>query len=328
MKSPQLESISAGSLKLEKTPTPYYEPQNLFLAGARLLMKGLTALSKDWAARTALSMFSTPHGKPWNGEAPPIFLSGGQYLLSNGQGRLKVYSWGESGPRVLLVHGWESRAFTFAKVIPDLLEQGFRVVAIDGPAHGESSGRTTNLVEFGEAIQSVLDHYELDGGINHIIAHSFGAAAVAYQLSQQTTTTSVESIALVSMPTKMNQIVQSFGNVVALTERVLEKMINLIYDKVGVRINQLDLGSRFGYIRADRILTVHDEFDPVVGLNHLDSIDPLLKNHSFHLTKGLGHNRILKDSQTMEFVNKFLKKEGFSHRGTQSEAIMKLDKFG
>jgi len=120
--------------------------------------------------------------------------------------------------------------------------------------------------------------------------------------------TSVESIALVSMPTKMNQIVQSFGNVVALKERVLEKMINLIYDKVGVRINQLDLGSRFGYIRADRILTVHDEFDPVVGLNHLDSIDPLLENHSFHLTKGLGHNRILKDSQTMEFVNKFLKK--------------------
>ena len=245
MKTLQTEPTAAHSLKLEKPARPYYEPQNLYLAGARLAMKGLTKMSVDWAARVGIKMFSTPHAKSWHKEVPEAFKSAGQYCLSTTYGRIKIHSWGESGPRVLLVHGWESRAFTFATMVPALLERGFRVVAIDGPAHGESSGSSTNLVEFAQVIQTVIDHYELAGGISHIIAHSFGAAAVTYQFSGRSSDKLV-SLVLISMPTQIKQVFQSFAQVLRLSDRVLDRMVSVIHQRTGVSIDKLDLGHRLG----------------------------------------------------------------------------------
>ncbi len=328
MKTTQLTRGTTVSMKPENSTRSYYAPTSLYIAGARILMRALSAMSLNGAARVALRMFSTPHTRPWNRVVPEIFQTAGQYFLTTPHGRIKLYGWGESGPRVLLVHGWESRAFTFASIIPLLLSQGFRVVAMDGPAHGESSGRTTNLVEFGEAVQAVVDNYELAGGLNRIIAHSFGAAAVAFQFSTRNNTTSAENIVLVSMPTNMREIIQVFSHTLGVNEEVVKRMTSLIETRVGVGIDRLDLGPRFGLMRADRILSVHDHSDLVVASSHLDSIDPYLLNHQFLLTNDLGHNHILKDPRTVHAIVKFLGKGHPQNSASYAESSMKLEMAG
>ncbi len=89
-------------------------------------------------------------------------------------------SWG-SGPTVVLVHGWGSRASRLGALAVALVEAGFRVVAFDAPAHGESTGRFASLPEFARAL---VDVAEAAGPIHGLVGHSLGGAAVAMAMRQ------------------------------------------------------------------------------------------------------------------------------------------------
>ena len=59
---------------------------------------------------------------------------------------------------------------------------GYQVVGFDGPAHGKSDGKNTNLNEFELTIQTIVKHA---GNVQAIIAHSFGGAASLYAIAQR-----------------------------------------------------------------------------------------------------------------------------------------------
>jgi hypothetical protein len=72
------------------------------------------------------------------------FLSKGQNLaLKCG---LAATAWGD-GPPVLLAHGWESRRSHWSAIVPILAESGYRVIAMDAPAHGDSPGDQVSVVQ-------------------------------------------------------------------------------------------------------------------------------------------------------------------------------------
>src|SRR5262245_29582359 len=71
---------------------------------------------------------------------------GRAFALETPEGTLRAWEWGE-GECVLLVHGWGSRAAWMEKLVGPLVESGRHVVAFDLPAHGESPGTMTNIVE-------------------------------------------------------------------------------------------------------------------------------------------------------------------------------------
>ncbi|MFN8006410.1 MAG: alpha/beta fold hydrolase [Terriglobia bacterium] len=88
--------------------------------------------------------------------------------------------WGR-GPAVLCAHGWSSRALRFRALIERLVKSGFRVVALDAPGHGQSSGRHTDVIEYAEAIRVVADNA---GDLHGAVGHSFGAMALLLALEK------------------------------------------------------------------------------------------------------------------------------------------------
>jgi hypothetical protein len=94
---------------------------------------------------------------------------------------MKYYVWGSSHRTVLLVHGWDAMALDFYKMIPVLVENGYRVIAIDGPAHGGSEGETSNLLHFKESLAQLIDKI----GVPYaLVGHSMGGGACAYLLME------------------------------------------------------------------------------------------------------------------------------------------------
>lgn len=73
--------------------------------------------------------------------------------------RLTGWRWGESGPVVLLVHGWESNTGRKLPLVEPLLGQGYRVFAFDAPGHGLSPDAGTNLIDVGCAVQSITEQH-------------------------------------------------------------------------------------------------------------------------------------------------------------------------
>ena len=83
--------------------------------------------------------------------------------------RLAATAWGE-GPIVLLAHGWESRRTHWSAFVGPLVEAGFRPLAVDAPAHGDSPGQTANVLEYGLALVQVGRQV---GPVAGVVGHSF-----------------------------------------------------------------------------------------------------------------------------------------------------------
>src|SRR5690606_23686327 len=91
--------------------------------------------------------------------------------------QIQMYIWGDKGPYILFVHGWAGRATQFRRFIKPLLAAGFNVIGFDGPAHGNSTGKTTSIQEFEEVFKNIFARY----GVPHaMVAHSFGGVATLF----------------------------------------------------------------------------------------------------------------------------------------------------
>jgi pimeloyl-ACP methyl ester carboxylesterase len=85
-----------------------------------------------------------------------IIARGNNYRLPFEGGELAVTTWGEKGPSVLLMHGWGGARAQMTGFVEPLLAAGYRVVAYDQPAHGESDGKTTNVLEVAPTMDLVM----------------------------------------------------------------------------------------------------------------------------------------------------------------------------
>src|SRR5215213_2131231 len=104
---------------------------------------------------------------------------GNNYRIPFDGGELAVTSWGNSGPAILLMHGWGGARAQMTGFVDPLLFAGYRVVAYDQPAHGESDGTMTNLLEIAPTMDLIARHA---GPFDAVIAHSFGTLITSYAL--------------------------------------------------------------------------------------------------------------------------------------------------
>src|SRR5262245_12337611 len=84
-----------------------------------------------------------------------ILERGNNYRLRYEGGELAVTTRGSNGPAVLLMHGWGGSRAQMTGFVDPLLFAGYRVVAYDQPAHGDSTGKITNLLEIAPTLDLI-----------------------------------------------------------------------------------------------------------------------------------------------------------------------------
>ncbi|MEZ5839654.1 MAG: alpha/beta fold hydrolase [Hyphomicrobiales bacterium] len=149
----------------------FLTPLRLFFAAASRIVPALLAV------RVAERLFTTPpHSRRWRDIEHEMLADATRFAIPmDGGPELAGYSWGRSGdPIVLLVHGWTATATCFVNFINPLVDAGFRVVAHDVLAHGNSPGRTVSVTEWADTILAALATV---GPVDCIIGHSMGAGA-------------------------------------------------------------------------------------------------------------------------------------------------------
>jgi len=132
--------------------------------------------------------------------------------------RLEIYRWGDVDKKILLVHGWESRASHWHHWINPLVEAGYGVTALDLPAHGDSSGLTANVIVSGRA---VLKLSKSMGEIDSIIGHSMGSAACLYAFANGL---AVKKSVHVAGPISLRDVVRRAGSFAKLNNLELRML--------------------------------------------------------------------------------------------------------
>src|SRR5215475_4516748 len=109
----------------------------LISGGVRLL----DLLAPVAAERFAFELF----GRPRRRREPPS-IRGHRFSIVGDGPELAVWDWGE-GRTVLLVHGWNGNGAQLSGFVAPLLRAGYYVAAPDMPAHGDSAGSHSNVLE-------------------------------------------------------------------------------------------------------------------------------------------------------------------------------------
>ena len=277
-------------------------------AGLRWLrwqLRILSAVAPALASRQAWQLFCTPRRlpvKPW--EAPVLVTARRRTVDNPETGPVAVYEWGAAAaPAVVLVHGWEHRAsFWRAWVLP-LLAAGYRVVALDGPAHGASGGRQTTLTGFGGAVQAVVDTV---GEVRAIVAHSFGAASVAGLPVRLPAAAPLPRLVLLSTPVSPRMVAARFADFLNLSNDVVERFAGHIQQTTGRAADSFAAAAAGPSIGAEKVLVLHDEGDEIVPFVEGQQIVAAWPGAVLHATRGLGHNRILRDAAVVQSVVAFI----------------------
>lgn len=215
-----------------------------------------------------------------------------------------TYAWGHGAETVLVVHGWRGRASQFGPIVRELRSAGFRVIAFDAPANGDSGGRHTDIRDFIAAIDELQRRH---GMFRAIVGHSFGALATLTAVREGTATGGVVAIAGMA---DARYLVDSFAARLGMGPASADVLARRFAARVLPDVDEPF--ARFDAV-ADPLpdglplLVVHDRGDREV------SVGESVRLHAAHgdrsrlvITDGAGHSRVLGADPTLDAVTAFV----------------------
>lgn len=262
-------------------------------------IKALGAVSPSIAGQVAAQIFTSPrrHQRPkWETE---LMASGRPLRLRS---KLAAHVWGEGQKTVLLVHGWEGRGTQLGRLVEPLVEHGFRVIALDGPAHGDSPGRRTNIRFYANALKEVVDEL---GHLHAIVAHSFGAGATTIGLSEGMP---VSRVILVASPSHLAWVIDDFCQMMELSEPLSGALRSYLERWSGVRAADINIAALSEQLNVTALI-VHDPKDREVPFVNAEDLARSWPGAKLLPLENVGHRRILKSPHFVQAAIEFIRKD-------------------
>ncbi len=266
------------------------------LALKLILIRFFEKIYPRLAIDISAKVFATPRRIPRPAHEDKLIETAERFVFKN---NLVSYKFGNGQKNVLLIHGWEGRGTQLGSFVEPLVKMGFTVYAVDAPAHGESPGKILTPVLYASFIKSIV--YEL-GEVHTIIAHSFGSGSSALAAAE---TRKVNKLVLIAGPNQYIKIVNHFARLMKFSEKTRLKFIDKVTEIVGLHPEQMVVSDFLNQCEIPVIL-IHDKHDKPVPVEASQAIATSVPRSQLIVTEGLGHRRILKDSNVIEAVMKFI----------------------
>jgi len=212
---------------------------------------------------------------------------------------IQVFRLAGKGAKVLLLHGWSGRGTQLFAFADELKKSNAEIVTFDMPAHGQSPGNKTNILELVECIK------ELDvtfGPFDHAVAHSMGSMALLRAMRDGV---SMKSAAIIGSGDKIRNVFYRFSEQLQFSGKVTERMIQTVEKQFGMNLESYSSSMSLEHLDIP-LLIVHDQDDKETPFAYSKTLHKIANNSELLLTSGLGHHRILRDSMTIQHVVQFL----------------------
>ena len=213
--------------------------------------------------------------------------------------KVMIYKYGESDKKILLSHGWSGRGTHLFKIADELLKAGFSTVSFDAPAHGKSPGKTTIMSEF---VETILEIERQFGPFEAAVGHSLGGMSL---LNATKKGLAINHLAIIGSGDVIQDILDDFIAKLELKPSTSSQLRLHFEKKYKVKMDDYS-----GYKSAIEItipvLVIHDKNDTEVSVEAAIHIHKHLKNGELFLTEGLGHRKILGNSEVIEKVVRFI----------------------
>jgi len=268
----------------------------------RGLFQLLERISPWLASRLALKVFLTPPRTKASRLENKFEQQGASEYVCLGNKQLRILRHGSGGRTVLLVHGWGSRATHLGGYDSALMQAGYCVYSLDGPAHGESTGVATDMMEFSETIALIVDHLH---GIDAVVGHSFGAACTLLAIDRFGM--KVKQLVLISCFADAIFITEIFARFFRIGQSVIRDMRALLERRYQDAWQWENIAPRLLIRNLDNpILLIHDLYDDEVPFVHAQTLHSSNAKTQLFSTRMQGHRKILRDKKGINAAVAFL----------------------
>lgn len=259
----------------------------------------LSLFFKEKAAQLALKVFSTPRRGRVLEHQKEFLSTARQQRIAFKDGLFMLYHWKGNGPTVLLNHGWESNSFRWKYLFDDLTKMNFNIIAIDGPAHGNTNGHLFTAIEYSKVIKTTISLYEPE----IIIAHSVGAMATVFN-EYHNPTIGLKKLILLGSPNSLEVIMRDYQKLLSFNNRVYNQLDKVIHKRFGYHVSEFKTEDFAINIKANTLI-LHEKNDVIVPINSGKEIAQKMQNVTFIETKTGGHS--LHTTENTSHIIKFLK---------------------
>jgi pimeloyl-ACP methyl ester carboxylesterase len=287
--------------------------QKMIMLYTTTKFKLVSIISKRKAAEKAFQLFCTPFlrtkRKVEAKNAEPLRFTVNNYDIKGHRwnhsptGTLEPTGRCEQPKKALLLHGFGWAAYKFESYVAPLVKKGYEVLAFDAPAHGDSSGKLVNAIEYSTMIKKAIELY---GPVDSFIAHSFGGIALSLAMEDIPHDDHIKIVFIAPATETTSAVDGAFAML-----KINDVAVRAAFDQVILKLSGKPTGW-FSIRRAvknisAKILWVHDEDDDVTPLNDALKVREDAHSHiQFMITKGLGHRKIYNDNAVKKAIENFL----------------------
>jgi len=268
-----------------------------------LPMYGLSRYLPGLATRLALYLFFRPLRFPVPKREEPIRAQMKRHELQTAKGDpFTAWRLGETGPPVVLMHGWSGRGSQFFDLIKRLAPH-FQVCALDAPGHGAHQGKPTHMLAFVEALEVANDHF---GPFQHGIGHSLGGMVLFNGFLSQI---NFQTLSVIGTPANVDNVVGDFCEKIRAHRKVYHRIIQYIEKRYQLKTTEVSTDTLSRQYPRPGIIA-HDEADVDVPAANAQELHQAWPAAQLFLSEGYGHRRILSHPLLLEALERLLKQEG------------------
>jgi pimeloyl-ACP methyl ester carboxylesterase len=266
-------------------------------------MSVATPIEAQAVVRKVYNAFFTPNKYEVKMADEEVIARGDNFRIPFKDGELACTSWGKEGPVALLMHGWGGARAQMTGFVEPLLSAGYRVLAYDQPAHGESDGKFTNILEIAPTMDLMLERF---GKFDAVIAHSFGTLIASYSIAMRNFPPPSRLVYFGSFNRLMDALPR-FQTIAKLPDGIIEGLRLMIDEKHDGDLLAGIVNERLVQSIHAPALMFHDRADNVTPVEDSRAIANAWAEAQYIETSGLGHRGALQSPEVHEQMIRFLK---------------------
>jgi len=260
----------------------------------------------NFTAKQALSLFQKPSRRPYKDNEIAFYNKAKHYKLNYSEEALDVYELGSENKKlVFLVRGWGSNLGRLSKIAFKLEDEGFRVVGINFPAHGNSKLKKTNMVFSKNAFVNLVQHVNPLKPFS-IVSHSFGSSVSA--LSMKELGLEVNSLVFLTSANKTSEIFLDYKKLINLSNKSFEILLKMSEEKVKIDFMKLNIEDVLQDVNYKQMVVVHDKFDKMLPYHYATEIASKAKNCELMTLENKGHSGMLFEQIVIDKVLEYCQK--------------------
>jgi len=190
--------------------------------------------------------------------------------------------------------------------VAPLVREGFRVIAFDAPGHGQSGASSfgrpqSTFYDFGDVLVELSQRFDVAG----IVAHSGGCTAASLAMRSGWRVPRAVFISPMASPLAYRRM---FEQALGMTDAVAQRFTDEVEKRLGASWSDFEVPSLASVVATPPLLVIHDREDRETSWHEGAEIAAAWPGARLVSTTGLGHRRLLRDTDVVAETVRFLRR--------------------